>query len=454
MPERRYPAGNVFYRKLSKAYPLVVRGEGCWLWDEDGRRYLDACGGAFVANLGHGLSVVGDAMADQARRIAYVNGTAFTHEPSETFARTLAERLPAGLRRVYPLGSGSEAVEAALKCARQYWTEQGRPSKHRLIALTPSYHGNTLLALSASAREHYRKLYGGWLVDVARVPAPYAYRCECRGAEPYCDACSGAALEKAIGDLGPDSVAAFIVEPIGGSSTGAAVPPAGYFQRVRAICDRYDVLLVADEVLTGAGRTGTFTASEQFGVTPDLMTLGKGIGGGYAPISAMVASDRVARVLADGSGGLVHAQTFSHHPVLCAGATAALRYLAEHRLIERAAGMGRVLHRELQQLRALPHVGDIRGRGLLAGIEFVADPVTRAPFPRADGFAEVFTAAALAEGLVVWPNVGHADGVNGDLVMVAPPFVVSEAEIGEIVQRFARALDRALRGRGSSVGAV
>jgi adenosylmethionine-8-amino-7-oxononanoate aminotransferase len=168
----------------------------------------------------------------------------------------------------------------------------------------------------------------------------------------------------------------------------------------------------------------------------------------------MVATDRVARVLADGSGGLVHAQTFSHHPVLCAGATAALRYLAEHRLIERAAGMARVLHRELQRLRALPHVGDIRGRGLLAGIEFVADPVTRAPFPRADGFAEVFTAAALAEGLVVWPNVGHADGVNGDLVMVAPPFVVSEDEIGEIVQRFARALDRALRGRGSSVGAV
>jgi adenosylmethionine-8-amino-7-oxononanoate aminotransferase len=453
MPDRRFPAGNVFYRKLTKAYPVIVRGEGCWLWDEDGRRYLDACGGAFVANLGHGLPVVGDAMAQQARRVGYVNGTAFTHEASETFATELAARLPQELTRVYPLGSGSEAVEAALKCARQYWTELGRSAKQRIIALTPSYHGNTLLALSASAREHYRTLYAGWLVDVARVPAPYAYRCECRGSPPYCPACSGDALEQTIERLGPDSVAAFIAEPIGGSSTGAAVPPPDYFRRVREICTRYGVLFVADEVLTGAGRTGTFTAIEQFGSTPDLMTLGKGIGGGYAPLSALVATDRVARVLAEGSGGLVHAQTFSHHPVLCAGGVAALRHLSEHRLVERSAEMGRVLHRELGQLLALPHVGDVRGRGLLAGIEFVADTITRAPFPRSRGFAEAFTAAALAEGLVVWPNVGHADGTNGDLVMIAPPFVVTEAEVGEIVTRFCRALERTV-GRRSSVASV
>jgi hypothetical protein len=454
MPDRAFPAGNVFYRRLAKSFPVIVRGEGCWLWDEDGRRYLDACGGAFVANLGHGLAVVGDAMAEQARKVAYVNGTAFTHEASETFAAELAARLPEGLTRVYPLGSGSEAVEAALKCARQYWSEVGRSSKHRLVALTPSYHGNTLLALSASAREHYRRLYDGWLVDVARVPAPYTYRCECRGAEPFCPACSGDALERTIRELGPDSIAAFIAEPIGGSSTGAAVPPAPYFRRVREICDRYDVLFVADEVLTGAGRTGTFTAIEQYKVTPDLMTLGKGIGGGYAPLSVLVATDRIARTLAGGSGGLVHAQTFSHHPVLCAGGIAALRYLTQHRLVERSAEMGRVLHREFEQLRMLPHVGDVRGRGLLAGIEFVADTVTRAPFARHEGFAEAFTAAALAEGLVVWPNVGQADGINGDLVMIAPPFTISEAEIGEIVQRFGRALDRTLAGRGSRTAAV
>jgi adenosylmethionine-8-amino-7-oxononanoate aminotransferase len=454
MPDRRFPAGNVFYRKLTRAYPVIVRGEGCWLWDEDGRRYLDACGGAFVANLGHGVPVVGDAMAEQARRVAYVNGTAFTHEASETFAAELAARLPKELTRVYPLGSGSEAVEAALKCVRQYWSELGRPSKQRIIALTPSYHGNTLLALSASAREHYRKLYAGWLVDVARVPAPYAYRCECRGAEPYCPACSGEALERTIQELGPESVAAFIAEPVGGSSTGAAVPPPEYFRRIREICTRHDVLFVADEVLTGAGRTGTFTAIEQFGVAPDLMTLGKGIGGGYAPLSALVSTDRVARVLAEGSGGLVHAQTFSHHPVLCAGGVAALRYLSHNKLVERSAEMGRVLHRELEQLRVLPHVGDVRGRGLLAGVEFVADGITRAPFPRSRGFAEAFTAAALAEGLVVWPNVGQADGTDGDLVMIAPPFVITEAEIGEIVARFGRALERTVGGRRSSVATV
>jgi hypothetical protein len=454
MPDRRFPAGNVFYRKLSKTYPVIVRGEGCWIWDEDGRRYLDACGGAFVANLGHGLPVVGDAMAEQARRVAYVNGTAFTHEASEAFAEELAARLPRQLTRVYPLGSGSEAVEAALKCARQYWAELGRLAKQRIVALTPSYHGNTLLALSASAREHYRKLYDGWLVDVARVNAPYAYRCDCRGVEPYCPACSGEALERTIEELGPESVAVFIAEPVGGSSTGAAVPPPDYFRRVREICDRHDVLFVADEVLTGAGRTGTFTAIEQFGVSPDLMALGKGIGGGYAPLSALVVTDRIAQVLADGSGGLVHAQTFSHHPVLCAGGVAALRYLSDHRLVERSAEMGRALHRALEPLRTLTHVGDVRGRGLLAGVEFVADTVTRNPFPRGQGFAEAFTAAALAEGLVVWPNVGQADGTNGDLVMIAPPFVITEAEIGEIVQRFARALERTVAGRGSRVAVV
>jgi hypothetical protein len=454
MPDRRFPAGNVFYRKLSKTYPVIVRGEGCWIWDEDGRRYLDACGGAFVANLGHGLPVVGDAMAEQARRVAYVNGTAFTHEASEAFAEELAARLPRQLTRVYPLGSGSEAVEAALKCARQYWAELGRLAKQRIVALTPSYHGNTLLALSASAREHYRKLYDGWLVDVARVNAPYAYRCDCRGVEPYCPACSGEALERTIEELGPESVAVFIAEPVGGSSTGAAVPPPDYFRRVREICDRHDVLFVADEVLTGAGRTGTFTAIEQFGVSPDLMALGKGIGGGYAPLSALVVTDRIAQVLADGSGGLVHAQTFSHHPVLCAGGVAALRYLSDHRLVERSAEMGRALHRALEPLRTLTHVGDVRGRGLLAGVEFVADTVTRNPFPRGQGFAEAFTAAALAEGLVVWPNVGQADGTNGDLVMIAPPFVITEAEIGEIVQRVARALERTVAGRGSRVAVV
>ncbi len=444
MPHR-YPEGHVFYRKLTRSYPVIVRGEGCWLYDQEGKAYLDACGGAFVANLGHGVAEIGEAMAAQASRVAYVNGTAFSNEPVEALAAEIAALSPGDLTRVYPLSSGSEAVEAALKLARQYWVESGRPKKHRIIALEPAYHGNTLLALSASAREHYKALYREWLVDVVRIPAPYAYRCECGGARPLCAVCSGAALEQAIVAVGPDTVAAFIAEPVGGSSTGAAVPPPDYFRRVREICDRHEVLFVADEVLTGAGRTGTWAAIEPYGVVPDLMTLGKGIGGGYAPISALVAPDRITDVLAKGSGGLLHAQTFSHHPVLCAGALAVVRRLKADRLIERAAQLGRVLHRELAPLRSFPHVGDVRGRGLLAGIEFVDDPKTKTPFPRQARFAETFTASALDEGLVVWPNVGQADGQNGDLIMLAPPFVISEAEVGEIVRRFGTALERTMR---------
>jgi hypothetical protein len=445
MAEHQYPLGHVFYRKLNKRLPLIVRGEGCWLVDETGKRYLDACGGAFVANLGHGLAEIGDAMAKQARQVAYVNGTTFTHHPVEELAAEVAALSPGDLNRVYPLSSGSEAVEAALKFARQYWVETGRPKKHRIVALTPAYHGNTLLALSASAREHYKTYYREWLVDVIRVPAPYAYRCACHGRPPLCPACDGSAVEQAIVKAGPENVAAFIVEPVGGSSSGATVPDAGYFRRIREICDRHDVLFVADEVLTGAGRTGTWAAIEPFGVVPDLMTLGKGLGGGYAPISALVAPDRLVDRLARGSGGLLHAQTYSHHPVLTAGALAAIHHLKSHRLIERCARMGAVLHRQLQALRGLPHVGDVRGRGLLAGVEFVADVDTRAPFPRAAGFAERLSAAALDEGLVLWPNVGQADGTNGDLVMIAPPFVISDEEIEELVRRLARAIEQTAR---------
>ena len=445
MAEHQYPLGHVFYRKLNKRLPLIVRGEGCWLVDETGKRYLDACGGAFVANLGHGLSDIGDAMAAQARQVAYVNGTTFTHQPVEDLAAELAALSPGDLNRVYPLSSGSEAVEAALKFARQYWVETGRPKKHRIVALAPAYHGNTLLALSASAREHYKTYYREWLVDVIRVPAPYAYRCACRGRPPLCPACDGSAVERAIVKAGPENVAAFIAEPVGGSSSGATVPDAGYFRHIREICDRHDVLFVADEVLTGAGRTGTWAAIEPFGVVPDLMTLGKGLGGGYAPISALVAPDRLVDTLAKGSGGLLHAQTYSHHPVLTAGALAAIRHLKSHRLIERSARMGGVLHRELQALRGLPHVGDVRGRGLLAGVEFVADVDTRAPFPRAAAFVERLTAAALDEGLVLWPNVGQADGTNGDLVMIAPSFVITDEEIGELVRRITRAIEQTVR---------
>ncbi len=442
MTPHRYPDSHVFYRKLGHEYPKIVRGEGCWLIDERGKRYLDAVGGAYVANLGHANPEIADAMARQARQFGYLSGTMFTHDPVEELAAELADTLPGDLSKLYFLSSGSEAVEAALKLARQYWVERGRPSKQRIIALAPGYHGSTLLALSVSAREAYKAMFRPWLVDVHRIPAPYAYRCECGGQSASCPVCSGNVLEAAIRQLGADQVAAFIAEPVGGSSTGGSTPRSEYFARVREICDRYDVLFIADEILCGAGRTGTWWAIEPYGVVPDIMTMGKGISGGYAALSAVAAPERIIDVIAQGSGNFMHAQTFSHHPVACAAGVAAVRQLKAKGLVERCARMGRALHERLAPLAQLPHVGDVRGRGLLAGIEFVEDKGTRAPFPRAARFAESFAEAALDAGLTVWPNVGHADGTSGDLAMIAPPFIITDDEIGEIVSRFTTALER------------
>jgi adenosylmethionine-8-amino-7-oxononanoate aminotransferase len=444
VPVDRYPDSNVFYRKLSRPYPRIVRGEGCYLYDAAGKRYLDAVGGAFVANLGHSNPAIAAAMQRQAAEFGYVSGTAFTHEPIEALAAELAATLPGDLDKLYFLSSGSEAVEAALKLARQYWVERGLPAKHQIIALAPAYHGNTLLALSASAREHYQAFFREWLVDVHRIPASYPYRCPCRGTDARCPVCSGAVLDDAIARIGAEHVAAFIAEPVGGSSTGASTPRPDYFRRIREICDRHEVLFIADEILCGAGRTGTWWAIEPYGVVPDIMTLGKGVSGGYAALSALAAPERIVDVLAQGSGSFLHAQTFSHHPVACAAGLAAVRYLKAERLVERCAAMGQVLAQRLAPLKELPQVGDVRGRGLLAGVEFVEDKGTRAPFPRAAHFAEAFTEAAQDVGLVVWPNVGHADGENGDLAMLAPPFIVGEGEIDELVSLFARALEQTL----------
>jgi len=447
----QYPQSKVFYRNLRRAMPCIVRGEGVWLVDREGKRYLDACGGAFVANLGHGDGELSQALFEQGRKVAYVNGTAFTNEPAEELAAELAALSPPGLDKAYFLSSGSDAVEAALKLARQHWVERGLTTKHKIISCTPGYHGNTLLALSASAREHYRKLYGSWLVPVPMIPAPYPYRCPCGGAEE-CPACSGRALEEAILREGPATVAAFIDEPVGGSSTGASVPRPGYHRRIREICDRHGVLWVADEVLTGAGRTGKWLAVEHGGAVPDILTLGKGISAGYVPLSAVITSERIIEPIARGSGQFKHAQTFSHVPSICAAGLATVRHIRARGLVEVAAHTGALLQERLGRLRGRPGVGDVRGIGMLAAVEFVADAATRRPHPRAARFAETFTEQAQEVGLVVWPNVGQADGENGDLVMIAPPFIITAPEIDLLLSLFDTALERTLRAvaRGGS----
>lgn len=437
----RFPDSDVFYRDLKRTFPKIVRGEGAYLFDAGGKRYLDACGGAYVANVGHGVEEIARAIGEQAARLAYVNGTAFTSEPVEEMASLLAARMPAGdAWKAYFLCSGSEAVEASLKLARQYWVLRGKPSKDTVVARTPGYHGNTLLALSASARGHYKKLYEAWLADVAMIPAPYPYRCACGGQGP-CEACDGDALERAILARGPERVAAFIAEPFGGSSTGASAPRPRYYERIRAICDRHEVLFIADEVLTGAGRTGRWLAMEHFGVAPDIVTMGKGISGGYAPLSAVLAPRRIVEVIADGAGALKHAQTFSHHALGCAAGVAAVRHIERNGLVERAAAMGKVLHERLSSLLELPAVGDVRGIGMLAGVELVADRATKRPYSRALKVAERLVEEAQARGLVLWSNVGHADGESGDLVTVAPPFVITEAQIDELVEKLRGAIE-------------
>jgi adenosylmethionine-8-amino-7-oxononanoate aminotransferase len=433
--ECRYPASHVLYRRLQRSYPRIVRGEGCWLYDDKGKRYLDASSGSLVTSLGHGNRELARAVGDQAARVAYVNGTAFTHDSVEELAAELAGLSAEGLDKTLFLCNGSDAVEAALKIARQFWAESGRPEKRKIVALAPSYHGSTLLALSASARPHYKAVFRDWLVDVRTVPAPYPYRCRCRGEKEDCPACSGSVLEDALLQEGPETVAAFIAEPVGGSSTGASVPRPGYWKTVRDICDRHEVLYIADEVLVGAGRTGTWSALEPYGVAPDFQIFGKGITGGYAPLSAMVTSCRVLDVLARGSGAPLHNQTFSQFPVSCAAGLAAVRHMKAKGLIGRSARMGEVLHDRLRELSDHPHVGDVRGRGLLAGIEFVEDKTSRKPFDRRLRMAETFMEAAQAAGLVVWPNS------DGDLVLIGPPFIITEEEISELVRLFRIALD-------------
>lgn len=450
--ECRYPNGNVLYRRLKKTYPRVVKGQGCFLYDSEGKEYIDACSGAYVSNLGHGVREVADALSEQARRLAYVNGTAFTHDAAEEAAEEIARLCPQGLDKVFFLLSGSDAVEAALKTARQYWAALGKPEKRKLIALTPSYHGSSLLALSASGRPDYQRAYKDWLVDVAHVPAPYPYRCPCRGKDLACHSCGAGALEKRILEEGPDKVAAFIAEPVGGSSTGVSVPRVEYHRKVRALCDKHNVLFIADEVLTGAGRTGYWSALEHYGVVSDMLLFGKGITGGYAPLSALVTTKQITDVFAQTTGSLPHNQTFSHFAVSCATSVATIRYMKTHGLIDRAAKMGAVMHEKLKPLLDHPHVGDVRGRGLLAGIEFVEDKATRMPFERRLRFAETFAQAAQDMGLMVWSNSGQADGINGDLAMIAPPFIVEEETLDRIVDLFRGALKATLNALEDNAG--
>lgn len=426
---------SVFTRDLHEEYPVIVRGEGVYLYDSTGRRYLDGCAGALVANIGHGVGEVVDAMADQARRVAFAHISSFLSEPGARLADLLVQGAPDGLASVYYATGGSEAVETALKLARAYFVERDgvSTSKHLIIARWNSYHGNTLGALSASGHVGRRRPYRPMLLPFLHIEPCNAYR-PARGLDDAAwDLYAAQQLEATIVREGPDRVAAFIAEPVVGAAAGAVPGTPKYFATIREICDRYDVLFIADEVMTGFGRTGAQFALTHFGVVPDLLVMGKGMAAGYAPLAGVLAHRRVLEAFRQGSGRFIHGHTYSAHPVCCATGCAVQAFMERHELVKRAATLGAELGRRLQQLRTQPIVGDVRGMGMMWGIEFVQDRVTRDPFPRTLRVAERIAAEAQRRGLLVYPGTGSADGVSGDHVLIGPPFTISEHEADELV---------------------
>jgi len=429
---------GVFRRAVDP--PTAVRAEGVWVEDSAGRRYLDAAGGAIVVGIGHGDPVVAAVLAEQAGRLAYVHGSAFTTEALEAYAAELAEVLPVPGARVFPVSGGSEAVETALKLARAYHLARGEAERTLVVARHLSYHGNTRGALAVSGRPRLRGPYEPWLTHTIQVPAVQEYRCPAPGHPRRCGAWHAEQLEAAIEQAGPGRVAAFIAEPIGGAATGAAAPTDDYWPAVAEVCRRHGVLVIADEVMTGFGRTGRWFAADHWGLAPDILVAAKGASSGYWPLGLCVASSEVHDTVRT-AGGFVHGLTFSHHPVGAAVGRAVLGRLRELGLVAAAAAKEDVLLGALRRhLGDSPAVGDIRGRGLLAGVELVADRETRRPFPPGERVIERVVAAARRHGLLVYWSKGCADGVAGDVVVLGPPLTITPEEIELAAVRLAAAI--------------
>ncbi len=437
---------RIIHRSLAHDYPRAVAGDGPYLIDSNGKRYIDASSGAAVSCLGHSDREVVAAIKAQLDKLPYAHTSFFTTEPAEALADDLVKHAPAGLNHVYFCSGGSEAVEAAIKFARQYAVESGQGSREFLIARRQSYHGSTLGALAAGGRESNRRGFEPLLAPVRHVSPCYEYR-DRRADETqegYAQRLA-AEFEAEILKLGPQRVFAFIVETVSGATLGAATPPPEYLKLVRDICDRHGILLILDEVMCGMGRTGTLWACEQEGVIPDIACIAKGLGAGYQPIGATLCSDKIIDAARAGSGAFAHSHTYIGHPTACAGALAVQRAVRERGLLAQVRARGAYFE---QQLRARfaehPHVGDIRGRGLFWGVELVADRAGKIPFDPALKLHARIKAAGMQEGLLCYPMGGAADGKRGDHVLLAPPFIVSEAHLDEIVGSLDRTIKTAV----------
>jgi adenosylmethionine-8-amino-7-oxononanoate aminotransferase len=425
--------------------PRIARGEGSYLFDTEGRRYLDGSGGPAAFSIGHGNREVNAAISAQLEKVACGYRYLFTSEPLEELTRLLLRLCGADFGNIVYSGSGSEAVESALKVALQYWDARGAPKKRRFIARERSYHGNTLGALSVSGFLERRRPFEGGLLEVSFVSAANAYR-PLRGlAGAALTAALAEELDARIRELGAQNVAAFIFEPVVGAAGGAVPAPSGYAQAVRAVCDRHEILVIADEVMSGAGRCGTWRALEHDGVVPDIMAIGKGLAGGYIPLAATLLRKEIGETIVSRQGAILTGHTYSGHTAACAAGLAVQRIIERESLVERVRVRGEALRRELRDaLQRFEEVGDVRGRGYLNGIELVRDRSTREPFPAQRALSQSVARRAFEDGLIVYPCAGNVGGVSGDTIIVAPPFNASEAELAELIEKLASTISRTL----------
>jgi adenosylmethionine-8-amino-7-oxononanoate aminotransferase len=439
---------HVLHRKISHSYPAAASSEGVIIRDSAGKEYIDASSGAAVSCLGHSHPDVVAAMRKQLDQLAYAHTSFFTSQVAEALADELVAHAPGGIGHVFFVSGGSEAIEAALKLARQYFVECGEPTRRYIIARRQSYHGVTLGALAIGGRQRQRRQFAPLLIEAHHVSPAYEYRGRRVDETPraYGERLAHE-LECKMAELGGENVIAFVAETVVGATLGAVPAVPGYFKRVREICDRHGVLLILDEVMCGMGRTGTLHACEQEGVRPDLMAIAKGLGGGYAPIGALLIQDKIFDAIAAGSGAFQHSHTYMGHPLACAAALAVQQVMRRDKLLENVQAQGAYLVRRLnERFGNHPFVGDVRGRGLLAGVELVADRASKEPFaPQLELNARV-KAAAMARGLLVYPMGGTVDGMRGDHVLLAPPFIVDAAVVDAIVERLGEAIDAATAG--------
>lgn len=425
---------HVFYRNVNKNYLEVDRGEGIYLYDKEGKRYIDACSGAAVSNLGHAHPRIIDAMVKQAQKVAFSHLSRWTSTPIQELADLIASLAPGSLNKLYLVSGGSEATESALKMARQYYIERdGQSSKYRMISRWKSFHGNTIGSLSMTGDKR-RKKYTPLLLNFPHIAPAYCYRCPFGKSQETCQVDCALDLERAIKLEGAEYVAAFIAEPVGGAACGAIVPHKDYFKIVRQICDHYDILLIADEVMAGFGRTGSMFSIDDWGVVPDMICAAKGMSAGYSPLGAVIAKDEIYNAFKEGSGVFVHGHTYGGNPLSAAVALAVVQTLVEENIAENSRVIGDYLLTQLKE-KLMPYsfVGDVRGKGLMIGVEIVKSKVTKEPFTVAMGMAEKLTTVLMKHGVIVYPGTGNADGENGDQFLLAPPLIITKEQADELI---------------------